>query len=160
MSGSVPVKLLHEGQGHNVTIELKNGELYRGHLAVAEDSMNCHLSGVTMRHKDGRTSKLENVFLRGSQIRFVVVPDLYPAARLGRRPDRAPPPPKLGPHPSRSLSLARPTLKNAPMFKKVQQLAESANAGSSKGSCAPRGRAAPPRVHLIPHCPLPPARKK
>ena len=28
----VPIKLLHEGEGHAVVVELKNGELYRGHL--------------------------------------------------------------------------------------------------------------------------------
>jgi hypothetical protein len=39
----VPVKLLHEGEGHVVTIELKNGETYRGLLSEAEDTMNCQL---------------------------------------------------------------------------------------------------------------------
>lgn len=78
MSASVPIKLLHEGEGHSVTIELKSGEIYRGYLTVAEDNMNCHLSGVTMRARDGRMSKLENVFLRGNQVRFVVLPEIYP----------------------------------------------------------------------------------
>lgn len=31
-STGVPIKLLHEGEGHAVVVELKNGELYRGHL--------------------------------------------------------------------------------------------------------------------------------
>ena len=26
---SIPVQLLHEGEGHIVTIEMKNGEIYR-----------------------------------------------------------------------------------------------------------------------------------
>lgn len=29
---TVPLKLLHEAEGHVVSIELKNGELYRGKL--------------------------------------------------------------------------------------------------------------------------------
>ena len=45
---SVPVQLLHEGEGHIVTIELKNGEIYRGLLAEAESTMNCQLKQVTM----------------------------------------------------------------------------------------------------------------
>ena len=32
MSIGVPVKLLHEAEGHIVTVEIKTGEVYRGHL--------------------------------------------------------------------------------------------------------------------------------
>jgi hypothetical protein len=39
----VPIKLLYQGEGHTVTVELKNGEIYRGLLARAEDTMNCQL---------------------------------------------------------------------------------------------------------------------
>lgn len=89
---SVPQKLLHEGEGHPITVEMKNGEIYRGQLVASEDNMNCQLNGVTVFAKDGQASKLEHVYLRGSQIRFVVLPDL---------------------------------LKNAPMFKKLQQMKEA-----------------------------------
>jgi small nuclear ribonucleoprotein D3 len=34
---------LHEGEGHVVTVELKNGEIYRGLLSEAEDTMNCQM---------------------------------------------------------------------------------------------------------------------
>lgn len=40
----VPIKLLFQGEGHVVTVELKNGEVYRGQLAQAEDTMNCQLT--------------------------------------------------------------------------------------------------------------------
>ncbi len=36
MSIGVPIKLLHEAENHVVTIELKNGELYRGYLSDVE----------------------------------------------------------------------------------------------------------------------------
>ena len=39
----VPIKLLFQGEGHIVTVELKNGEVYRGKLTTAEDTMNCQL---------------------------------------------------------------------------------------------------------------------
>ena len=76
MSGSIPIKLLHEGEGNTVIIELTNGEKYRGHLVRAEDNMNCQLTSVTMRARDGKLSKLESVFIRGSRVRYVVLPDL------------------------------------------------------------------------------------
>ncbi len=35
MSIGVPIKLLHEAEGHVVTIEMKTGEVYRGQLYVS-----------------------------------------------------------------------------------------------------------------------------
>ena len=57
-------------------VELTNGEKYRGHLVRAEDNMNCQLTNVTMRARDGKLSKLENVYIRGSRVRYVVLPDI------------------------------------------------------------------------------------
>lgn len=42
----IPVKLLHEAEGHVVTLELKSGENYRGELIEAEDNWNCQLKNV------------------------------------------------------------------------------------------------------------------
>uniref|UniRef100_A0A7S1C9Q8 Small nuclear ribonucleoprotein Sm D3 n=1 Tax=Bicosoecida sp. CB-2014 TaxID=1486930 RepID=A0A7S1C9Q8_9STRA len=81
----IPVKLLHEGEGNPVTVELRNGEIYRGQLDAAEDNMNVQLSGVTFRARDGRISKLEHVYLRGSQIRFVVLPDMLKEAPIFKK---------------------------------------------------------------------------
>lgn len=39
----IPIILLHDGEGAIVTIELQNGEMYRGYLDEAEDNMNCIL---------------------------------------------------------------------------------------------------------------------
>jgi small nuclear ribonucleoprotein D3 len=72
----VPLTLLHEGEGHVVTVELKKGEIYRGMLVNAEDSMNCQLKNVTMTARDGRVSKLEEVFVRGGNVKFIVLPEL------------------------------------------------------------------------------------
>ena len=75
-SVGVPIALLHEGEGRNVTIELKNGEIYRGHLQESEDSMNCQLSNVVLTARDGQKTKLELVYVRGSQIKLVILPDI------------------------------------------------------------------------------------
>ena len=68
----IPVKLLHEAEGHTITVELKTGEVYRGHLVESEDNMNMQLSNVTLTARDGRVSNLEQCFIRGSKIRFMV----------------------------------------------------------------------------------------
>jgi small nuclear ribonucleoprotein D3 len=100
----VPIRLLHEGEGHTVSIELRNGEIYRGTLNEAEDTMNCMLDNVsrisnklarlqnalsmniltcsfhklqvTMTARDGRVSKLETVYIRGSQIKMMILPEM------------------------------------------------------------------------------------
>eukprot|EP00967_Tisochrysis_lutea_P135298 scaffold239886_cov33-Tisochrysis_lutea.AAC.1 len=131
----IPIKVLHDAEGHTVTVELKNGEVYRGKLDEAEDNMNVHLSNCTKTMKDGRVQMLSkantapsiypacSVFLRGSHVSFMVLPDI---------------------------------LKNAPFFKKIDTKANKASkAGKAKqvatqraagrptpGMPAPRGRAA------------------
>ena len=85
---------MHEGEGFVVAIAMKNGEEYRGTLSEAEDTMNCQLKEgnfncllrhfyflyflffiVTLTGRDGRITKLEQVYLRGGQIKFIVLPD-------------------------------------------------------------------------------------
>lgn len=51
----MPLKLLHEGEGHVVTVELKNGETYRGMLTEAEDSMNCQMKEGVVLHSCSST---------------------------------------------------------------------------------------------------------
>lgn len=78
---------MHEAEGHVVTVELKTGELYRGELFEAEDNWNCQLKDVTATAKDGRVSQLEHIFIRGSRIRFVIVPDILKNAPMFKRVD-------------------------------------------------------------------------
>ncbi|CAH3192245.1 unnamed protein product [Porites evermanni] len=76
MSIGVPIKILHEAEGHIVTLETMTGEVYRGKLVEAEDNMNCQMSNTTVTARDGRVSQLEQVFIRGSKIRFLILPDM------------------------------------------------------------------------------------
>ena len=94
----VPVKLLHESEGHIVTIEMTNGEVFRGLMVDAEDNMNCQMQNVTVTARylflsvvfilttiytfmstlrDGRVSKMEHVYIRGSKIRFLILPGVF-----------------------------------------------------------------------------------
>lgn len=56
-ASSVPVRALQESEGHAITVELKSGELYRGHLDAAESTMNVVLSTVVHTGRDGRVTK-------------------------------------------------------------------------------------------------------
>merc|ERR1739847_193429 len=83
----IPVKLLHEAEGHIVTIELKTGETFRGKLKDTEDNWNCQIENVTATARDGRVTHLGKAFIRGSKIRYVVAPDMLKNAPIFKRID-------------------------------------------------------------------------
>ncbi|KAJ2617768.1 small nuclear ribonucleoprotein Sm D3 [Coemansia sp. RSA 1365] len=87
MSIGVPVKLLHEAQGHIITLELKTGQLYRGKLVETEDNMNVQLKDITVTGRDGRTSHLKHVYVRGSNVCFFIVPDMLKNAPMFKQMD-------------------------------------------------------------------------
>jgi small nuclear ribonucleoprotein D3 len=83
-------------QGHIVTVEITSGNVYRGKLLegtdlqrqtektkqqdtddmTAEDNMNCQLRDITVTARDGRVSHLDQVYIRGSHVRYFIVPDM------------------------------------------------------------------------------------
>ncbi|KAJ3402064.1 small nuclear ribonucleoprotein Sm D3, partial [Chytridiales sp. JEL 0842] len=77
--------LLHEAMGHIITLELKSSHTYRGKLLDAEDNMNVQLTDVTLTSPTGKVSSLEQVYIRGSQVRFFVVPDMLKNAPMLKR---------------------------------------------------------------------------
>ena len=83
----IPVKLLHEAEGHVVTVELMTGEMYRGELFEAEDNMNVQLKDETATGRDGRVSQLAHIFIRGSRVRFFIIPDMLKNAPMFKRID-------------------------------------------------------------------------
>ncbi|GAM17454.1 hypothetical protein SAMD00019534_006290 [Acytostelium subglobosum LB1] len=87
MSIGVPVKILHEADSHVITIELRNGDLYRGTLVESEDNMNCRMANITMTTKDGRQTQIEQIYIRGSKIRFFILPDMLKNAPMFKRID-------------------------------------------------------------------------
>jgi len=54
--------------------------------ALAEDNMNVQLKDITVTARDGRVSHLDQVYIRGSHVRFFIVPDMlrYDHTRAGR----------------------------------------------------------------------------
>merc|ERR1711959_233993 len=83
----IPVKLIHESIGHIVTVELKTGEVYRGDMISAEDNWNCQLGNVLATLKDGRQTQIDHIFVRGSYIEFLTVPDMLKNAPMFKRID-------------------------------------------------------------------------
>ena len=117
MSVGIPIKLLHESLGHVIECELLNGSVYRGKLVECEDSMNVQLSHVVSitlnatrsnqnhsnnnntekQSNDGNTADgtgglktADNVFIRGSQIRSIIVPDMLRHAPMFTRSSMGP----------------------------------------------------------------------
>lgn len=82
----IPIKVLHEAKGLIVSVELKTGQTYRGIMLNIEDNMNMQLRDVSVMARDGQASNMETCFLRGSQIRFVQVPDNLRHAPLFKPP--------------------------------------------------------------------------
>ncbi|KAL0266323.1 UNVERIFIED_CONTAM: hypothetical protein PYX00_008903 [Menopon gallinae] len=85
MSIGVPIKVLHEAEGHIVTCETIYGEVYRGKLIEAEDNMNCQMVTCSVTYRDGKVAQLENVYIRGSKIRFLILPDMLKNAPMFKR---------------------------------------------------------------------------
>lgn len=101
MSIGIPIKLLHEAEGHIITLETTTGEVYRGKLLEAEDNMNCQMQNITLTARDGRVSQVQQVFIRGSMIRFFILPDMLKNAPMfkvksGSRPTASKPPVFMG----------------------------------------------------------------
>ena len=51
---------------------------------IAEDNMNVQLKDITVTARDGRVSHLEQVYIRGSHVRFFIVPDMLRNAPMFR----------------------------------------------------------------------------
>lgn len=51
---------------------------------IAEDNMNVQLKDITVTARDGRVSHLDQVYIRGSHVRFFIVPDMLRNAPMFR----------------------------------------------------------------------------
>jgi hypothetical protein len=49
---------------------------------IAEDNMNVQLKDITVTARDGRVSHLDQVYIRGSHVRFFIVPDMLRSVEL------------------------------------------------------------------------------
>ena len=50
--------------------------------SIAEDNLNISLKDITVTQRDGRVSQLDQVYIRGSMVRFFIVPDMLQNAPM------------------------------------------------------------------------------
>ena len=51
-------------------------------ILIAEDNLNISLKDITVTGRDGRVSQLDQVYIRGSMVRFFIVPDMLQNAPM------------------------------------------------------------------------------
>jgi len=51
-------------------------------MLPAEDNLNISLKDITVTGRDGRVSQLDQVYIRGSMVRFFIVPDMLQNAPM------------------------------------------------------------------------------
>ena len=82
----IPIVLLHDAEGAVVTVETKRGELIRGLLFEAEDMMNLYLKkAVVLGPKPGSKRIVEQIYVRGTEIVFIVLPEMLRHAPMFNR---------------------------------------------------------------------------
>lgn len=54
-------------------------------LMIAEDNFNVAMKDITVTAPDGKQSHLENVYIRGNMLRFIIVPDMLQQAPMFKR---------------------------------------------------------------------------
>lgn len=75
MNLGVPCKLLQEFKDRKITVEANSGEVYRGILNDVEENLSLSLDDVKATSIDGQVIKMKSVYLKGSRIRLVSLPD-------------------------------------------------------------------------------------
>lgn len=81
----IPIVVLHDAEGAIVEVETKKGELIRGLLFEAEDMMNLYIKNAVVTDPHGVKRKSPQVYLRGSEILFIVLPEMLKHAPMFKR---------------------------------------------------------------------------
>ncbi|CAF9903080.1 MAG: mRNA splicing protein smd1 [Gomphillus americanus] len=76
------VRFLMKCTNETVTIELKNGTVVHGTIASVSPQMNTALRAVKMTPKGRDPVSLDTINIRGSTIRYYILPDSLPLDRL------------------------------------------------------------------------------
>lgn len=81
----IPIVVLHDAEGAVVEVETKKGDLIRGTLFEAEDMMNLYIKNAVITAPNGVKRKSPQVYLRGAEILFIVLPDMLKHAPMFNR---------------------------------------------------------------------------
>uniref|UniRef100_A0A2C9JWY6 Sm domain-containing protein n=1 Tax=Biomphalaria glabrata TaxID=6526 RepID=A0A2C9JWY6_BIOGL len=67
--------LLKALEGKTITVEIRNDKTVTGHLYFVERDMNLSMTNVVYSDTKGKKSSFSEFYVRGRQIRFVIIPD-------------------------------------------------------------------------------------
>jgi small nuclear ribonucleoprotein D3 len=81
----IPIVVLHDAEGAVIELETKKGELVRGLLFEAEDMMNLYLKNATIIDCNGVKRRTNQVYIRGPEIVFIILPDMLKNAPMFKR---------------------------------------------------------------------------
>src|SRR5690554_2445890 len=76
------IRFLMKLNTETVTVELKNGTIVHGTVTGVDMSMNTHLRAVKMTVKNKDPVSLDSLSIRGSNIRYLILPDSLPLDTL------------------------------------------------------------------------------
>ncbi|KAK5173017.1 Sm snRNP core protein Smd1 [Saxophila tyrrhenica] len=76
------VRFLMKCTNESVTIELKTGTIVQGTIASVSPQMNTSLRTAKMTPKGGSQIALDHINIRGSEIRYFILPDSLPLDTL------------------------------------------------------------------------------
>mmetsp|Transcript_3326 Transcript_3326/g.7400 ORF Transcript_3326/g.7400 Transcript_3326/m.7400 type:complete len:113 (+) Transcript_3326:2135-2473(+) len=69
------VRFLMKLSNESVTVELKNGTVIAGTITGVDLAMNTHLSKVKVTRRGSKTLTFDHLSVRGSTIRYFLLPD-------------------------------------------------------------------------------------
>ncbi len=76
------VRFLMKLKNESVTIELKNGTIITGTIVGVDVRMNTHLTNVKMIIKGKNPVSLEQLTIRGNNLRYFILPETLPLDNL------------------------------------------------------------------------------
>ncbi|KAF2799507.1 Sm-like ribonucleoprotein [Melanomma pulvis-pyrius CBS 109.77] len=76
------VRFLMKCQNETVTVELKNGTIINGTIASVSPKMNTALRAVKYTARNRDTVTLDSMTVRGSTVRYIILPDSLPLDTL------------------------------------------------------------------------------
>ncbi|CAK4022625.1 Small nuclear ribonucleo Sm D1 [Lecanosticta acicola] len=75
-------RFLMKCTNETVTIELKTGTIVQGTITSVSPQMNTNLKNAKMTPKNGTQIALDQISIRGSEIRYYILPDSLPLDTL------------------------------------------------------------------------------
>jgi small nuclear ribonucleoprotein D3 len=70
------IDILQESLNMILTVETLEGISYKGIVIEVDDYMNIHLKDVDVNYKDNTVQYKKNIFIRGTSIKYFILPPI------------------------------------------------------------------------------------